>query len=100
MSFPTLVYKCPGNHQCQGGTYNYKPVADQDELDALLADGWNKSLPDAMAPKQEIKPVIPADDAPPTRAELVAKAEELGIVFDKRIGDKKLGQLIKDKLNV
>jgi hypothetical protein len=38
------------------------------------------------------------DDAPPTRAELEAKATELGIRFDGRTGDKKLGQLIQDKL--
>jgi hypothetical protein len=39
-----------------------------------------------------------ADDAPPTRAELEAKATELGIKFDGRTKDKKLGQLIQDKL--
>ena len=38
------------------------------------------------------------DDAPPTRAELEAKATELGIKFDGRTKDKKLGQLIQDKL--
>ena len=37
-------------------------------------------------------------DAPPTRAELEAKAIELGIKFDGRTKDKKLGQLIEDKL--
>jgi hypothetical protein len=40
----------------------------------------------------------PQDDAPPTRAELEAKATELGIKFDGRTKDKKLGQLIQDKL--
>ena len=39
-----------------------------------------------------------ADDAPPTREELEAKATELGIKFDGRTKDKKLGQLIQDKL--
>ena len=39
------------------------------------------------------------DDAPPTRAELEAKAKELGIRFDGRTKDKKLGQLIQDRLS-
>jgi hypothetical protein len=38
------------------------------------------------------------DDGPPTREELEAKATELGIRFDGRTKDKKLGQLIQDKL--
>jgi len=41
-------------------------------------------------------PVI--EDAPPTRAELEAKATELKIRFDGRTRDKKLGQLIQDRL--
>ena len=40
----------------------------------------------------------PQDDAAPTRAELEAKATELGIRFDGRTNDKKLGQLIQDRL--
>jgi hypothetical protein len=44
------------------------------------------------------KPEHIADDAPPTRDELEAKAKELGIKFDGRTKDKKLGQLIQDKL--
>jgi hypothetical protein len=43
------------------------------------------------------EPVL--DDAAPTRAELEAKATELGIRFDGRTKDKKLGQLIEDKLS-
>ena len=42
-------------------------------------------------------PVI--EDAPPTRAELEAKATELKIRFDGRTRDKKLGQLIQDRLS-
>ena len=39
------------------------------------------------------------DDAAPTRAELEAKATELGIRFDGRTRDKKLGQLIQYRLS-
>ena len=45
-----------------------------------------------------MKPV-PEDDALPTREELEAKATELGIRFDGRTKDKKLGQLIQDRLS-
>jgi hypothetical protein len=41
----------------------------------------------------------PQDDASPTRAELEAKATDLGIKFDGRTKDKKLGQLIQDQLS-
>ena len=49
-----------------------------------------------VAPAPE--PVVPADDAPPTRAELEAKATELNIPFNGRTSDKKLGKLIQTAL--
>jgi hypothetical protein len=54
----------------------------------------------AKAKAEAVVPVAQADeDAPPTRAELEAKATELGIRFDGRTRDKKLGQLIQDRLS-
>ena len=55
----------------------------------------------AQAEAQAIEVVDTAleDDAAPTRAELEAKATELGIRFDGRTKDKKLGQLIQDRLS-
>ncbi len=50
------------------------------------------------APIIEVQ-AAPQDDAPPTRTELEAKATELGIRFDGRTKDKKLGQLIQDRLS-
>jgi len=53
-----------------------------------------------QAKAKAVVPVVQADeDAPPTRAELEAKATELGIRFDGRTKDKKLGQLIQDRLS-
>lgn len=48
--------------------------------------------------KQPHEPEPISDDSAPTRAELEAKATELGIRFDGRTKDKKLGQLIEDRL--
>ena len=54
----------------------------------------------AKAEAEAVAPVVQAeDDAAPTRAELEAKATELGIRFDGRTRDKKLGQLIQDRLS-
>jgi len=53
----------------------------------------------AEAKAQEVVDIEPADDAAPTREELEAKATELGIRFDGRTKDKKLGQLIQDRLS-
>jgi hypothetical protein len=55
--------------------------------------GWKQA---ESAPEAVPEPVI--DDAAPTRAELEAKANELSIRFDGRTRDKKLGQLIQDRL--
>jgi hypothetical protein len=82
------------------------------------ADGFKKPKPKwAIKPVKKKKPAKPLDwrdqvkaapapepepvneDAPPTREELEAKATELGIRFDGRTKDKKLGQLIQDRLS-
>lgn len=63
-------------------------------------DGINHRLLAEQAAEQEVLTDIEQDDnSAPTRAELEAKATELGIKFDGRTKDKKLGQLIQDKLS-
>jgi hypothetical protein len=53
----------------------------------------------AEAKAQEVVDIEPVDESAPTREELEAKATELGIRFDGRTKDKKLGQLIQDRLS-
>jgi hypothetical protein len=60
-------------------------------------DGINHRL---LAEQVDTKRPEQADNAPPTREELEAKATELKIKFDGRTSDKKLGQLIESKLPV
>lgn len=107
MEFPTLVYRCPGEHQRLGGTYSYLPVKDKDQYGAAISEGWFPTLPQAIDWKMYVaesesetkaEEVVSDDTAPPTRAELEQKAAELGIKFDGRTGDKKLGELIEAKL--
>lgn len=57
---------------------------------------WREQRKAQPAPVIEPEPI--SEDAPPTRAELETKATELGIKFDGRTKDKKLGQLIQDAL--
>lgn len=97
MSYPRLVYRCPGNIQRAGGTYDHKPVADDDENSAALADGWFATLPEAIEGKS-VDAQAKEYDAPPTREELETKAKELGIKFDGRTTDAKLGKLIDEAL--
>lgn len=61
--------------------------AEQAERDRIAAEA--RAAADAAAAKQKQD-----DNAPPTRAELEAKATELGIEFSPNIGDKKLGERI------
>jgi hypothetical protein len=60
---------------------------------------WREQVKAAPAPAPVIESETISDDAEPTRAELEAKATELGIRFDGRTKDKKLGQLIQDRLS-
>jgi hypothetical protein len=89
MEFPTLVYRCPGNHQRPGGTYSYRQVTDGVGLAKALAEGWFATLPEAITGK--LPEVVDEDnDAAPTREEMEAKATELQIKFDGRTSDKAL----------
>ncbi len=100
--FPRMVYQAGGTEEIHGGRFATHIVNDQDELDAVLAGGWHLTTTEAKAAAEKPAPTatagagatIPDDNAPPTRAELEAKATELGIEFSPRIGDAKLVERI------
>lgn len=123
MEFPILMYRCPGEHQCQGGTFSHVGTNDQDEFDKNIAAGWHPTMPEAMAarddrrtgqvvtktyadgtqvtgtaPLPEKSPDQQDAEAAPTRVELEQKAAELGIAFNPNIGDAKLAQRIAEYL--
>ena len=97
---PKLVYKSPGDqYGPEGKTYSWAGVKTQEELDDKLAGGWHLTLGEAIAPKEAPKqPEIPEDTSEPTRSELEEKATQLGLKFDGRTPDGKLGQKIVDAL--
>ena len=80
---------------------NKKPVKVRKPSKPI--DGINHRLlreqAEAAAQAAAVQAIVPEDDALPTREELEAKATELGIRFDGRTKDKKLGQLIQDRLS-
>lgn len=101
MEFPSLVFRCPGEHFAHDGeTYKYSPVNSQSELDDKLASGWSKTLVEAVAarknPQAPTNPNVVQDNAPPTREEMEQKAQELKIKFDGRTSDAKLLKLINE----
>ena len=106
MSFPTLVYRCPGPHFGPlGTTYNSIGVADQKALDKALGEGWYATLVEAVDTFLNPAPARVAivsepleDDAPPTRDEMLAKAAEIGLAVDRRWSDKTLANKIIEAL--
>lgn len=76
-----------------------KPSKPIDGINHRLLREQAAAAAQAEAQAMEVVDTAPEDDAAPTRAELEAKATELGIRFDGRTKDKKLGQLIQDRLS-
>lgn len=105
--FPTIVYKCPGDRPgIPHTTFKSIGVSDQQAFDKALADGWFATLPEAaeafLRPVPDRVAVVvepePADNAPPTRDEMLAKAAEIGLKVDQRWSDKTLANKIIEAL--
>jgi hypothetical protein len=104
MAFPHFVFRAGGYRTLyKGKPYEYKIVADQDELDRALASGWHLTRDDALFPKPEqpsIVAIVAIEDAveaptideksPPTRAEMEHHALSIGVKLDRRWSDKRL----------
>ncbi len=76
-----------------------KPSKPIDGINHRLLREQAEAAAQEEAKAMEVMDTAPEDDAAPTRTELEAKATELGIRFDGRTKDKKLGQLIQDRLS-
>jgi hypothetical protein len=92
-----LMYRCPGPHAGpEGKTYEFKGFPSK--ADGLAA-GFFVTLPDAVAGKKsDPVAIIPAEDAPPTRAEIEEQAKKVGVKVDGRMSDKTLLKLIDDAM--
>ena len=113
---PFGVVVRPGNWEAtlaSGVTVRYqsRAVWSAEELESLVAAGWFRSLEELAAPPPAVMaavslpplepepPPVPADDAPVTRAELEAKAQELNLKVDRRWSDKRLADTIERALS-
>jgi len=64
--FPTMVYKSPGKHNAgMGKTFDYLGIKNESELKKALADGYYKTMPEALG---YVKEVIDTDIVKPKRA--------------------------------
>lgn len=88
MEFPTTLYRCPGQHQCPGGTFSYAGAKDAAEFCALIAAGWFATMPEAMAGKAnataavELDPDEPLPEPEPEATEAPTSAPEQAPVSD------------------
>lgn len=90
MDFPRFVYRSAAVHSL---------AKDERQYSDLMAAGWFASVPEAISGVAVTIPLpVPAEDAPPTRAELEQKAGDLGLRFDGRTTDAKLGRMIEESL--
>ena len=80
------VYRSPGPHfGPPGKTYDCKGVEPEALADAL-AEGWHTDFLVAVGLAEAPTETV-ADNAPPTRDEMLEQAEKLGIKVDKRWSD-------------
>lgn len=104
MDYPRFVYRKAQGKREDRSAFDTLLVHNDDARAAALKDGWSDDVVSALTPKDQ--PAASADDVgnvvgddlPPTRAELEAKAVELGLKFDGRTSDRKLGLLIAEAL--
>ena len=101
MKNATMLYKAPGPHEIHGGHFDYT-IVDADvegELEQAIEEGWFLTTDAAKEAGDAVKAKREAElNAPPTRAELETKANELGIKFNDKTSDKKLADLIAASL--
>ena len=118
MKYPNIVYRCPGDHQCPGGTFDWLSVQNEAGFLAAVEDGWYPTIELAQqTPKDfDVAAIVETtslseieeglvdnleteevdEDSPPTREELELKAKELGIGFNKNTKD----ETLRDKIEL
>lgn len=96
IEFPRFMCRKGGSWELETGHYSVQMVQDQAALDAAWADGWRFDQYAARDVGEESDDPNKASSM--TRAELEAKAAELGLTYHHKTGDKKLAEMIAAKL--
>lgn len=95
MSKNTMLYKHGGKHKIHGDNFSFIIVdANEDgAIEDALSKGWHLTTTEAKLGKIDSN-----DDGEVTRAELEAKATELGISFRSNTKDETILKAINEKL--
>lgn len=110
--FSEVVYRGHGPYQRKGGGFSTLGVTSQEALKKALADGWFRTLPEAIQahddaklaqsasakPATQAAPANASQDAPPTRDEIEQKCKELGIKVHTQHKDATLLRLIDEAM--
>jgi hypothetical protein len=48
VSYPQMLYRCPGEVQMHGGLFSARIVASKDEKLKALKEGWHETTPAAL----------------------------------------------------
>lgn len=98
VEFPRFMCRAGGSWELETGKYSVQMVPDKSALDEAWANGWRFDQYAARdAVNMQAPATLPASEAL-TRAELEAKAKELGLTYHHKTGDKKLAELIAAKV--
>lgn len=105
MSFPTIVYKCPGAHFGPNGTtYESIGVNDESQLQSAVQDGWSKTLIEAVIefiePKESLDSAKEVSSSAPTRDEMIQQADKIGLKIDRRWSDARLVEKINEAMKL
>lgn len=102
--YPKYVYRRAAGKREDRSAFDTLLVASDDDLASAVKNGWHHDVISALAPQDQPAAstddlsVVADDDLPPTRVELETKARELGLKFDGRTSDRKIGLLIAEAL--
>jgi len=96
--FPQMLYRCPGAEPIHGSLFETRVVGDVEEHKAAIKEGFSETPDDAKLAFEEKQRRQSDETRAPSREELETKAANLGIEFTPRVSDKKLGELIAEKL--
>lgn len=112
IEFPRFMCRVGTAWQLESGRFDVRTVASAEEAQAAQADGWHfdqyaardagksgvEVAAQALADHIDAKVLEQVRVSAMTRAELEAKAAQLGLTYHHKTGDKKLADLIAAKL--
>lgn len=97
--YPKMLYKHPGREELHGSHFDTLIVADGDEQDAALVDGWKLTTTEA---KESAEQPVQADPNPVVQGQdfdreaLKLQATGLGLEFPKNVPTERLAEMVAE----